>query len=84
MQETGKHGKCYIFVRIKKDADGMYNQVGTESVTLSKSIIGVLLLYKSVHNVFNIYHTKCLKHIQCIHYIILVKRQAKSCDPKQK
>ena len=23
-----------------------------------------------------------LNHIQCIHNIILVKRQAKSCDPK--
>ena len=23
-----------------------------------------------------------ITHIQCIHYIILVKRRAKSCDPK--
>ena len=35
-----------------------------------------------MHNVFNLYHTQCLKHIQRIHYIILVKRRAKSCDPK--
>ena len=59
----------------------MYNQVGTESVTIIKSING-LLLYKSVYNVFNIYHKQCLNHIQCIHNIILVKRRAKSCDPK--
>ena len=36
----------------------------------------------SVHNVFNLYHKQCLNHIQYIHNIILVNRQAKSCDPK--
>ena len=39
-------------------------------------------IYKSVHNVFNLYHKQCLNHMQCIHNIILVKRRAKSCDPK--
>ena len=35
-----------------------------------------------MHNVFNLYHKQCLNHIQYIHNIILVKRRAKSCDPK--